>query len=235
MDNNASAIGCLLNILVDPKKALADIRGHSGWLWYPLLINVAIVVGVLGWYYGTADWGVIHQQIMDYISGRNYSPDQLEQISKGLTRGGILAQTLIIAGLFIAVIYLFQALYFFFVAKIAGYEVQGYGQWFSFTCWTYFPGTLAYAVIGFSYLVTGKQGNLLDLDMTSLNSLLFRLHPGDAWFNLANTLHLTTFWVFGLLVFGISQWTRQSLVKSSVIALAPHVLIYGTWTLLKLI
>lgn len=235
MANGATALGTLVNIILDPKKALDDIRGHTGWLWYPLLITLGVTLGVLAWYYATADWDVVHQQIMDYIAGRHYSAEQTAQISKGLTRSGILAQTLIGSLIIVALIYLIQALYLFFVAKVAGYEVQGYGQWFSFTCWTYFPGVLAYLLLGVSYAIAGKEANLANLDVTSLNTLIFKLHPGDSWFGLANTLHLTTFWVFGLLVLGVARWTKQSIGKSAVVALAPHALLYGLWALFKLI
>ena len=235
METSASALGTLSNIFLDPKQAFEDIRGHGNWLWYPLLLTLLLCLGMFAWYYGTADWDAIVQQTMDYIASRNYPPETLEKIRQGLTRSGIMAQTVIFTGIFIVIIYLIQALYFFMVSKLAGYEVQGYGQWFSFTAWTNLPGSVAFVIMGISYLLAGKQSNMLNLDVTSLNTLIFRLKPGDSWFALANSLHLTTFWVWGLMVVGLAQWTRQSLGKSALITLAPYALIYGIWALIKLI
>jgi hypothetical protein len=235
METSASPLGTLGNIFLDPKQALNDIRGHANWLWYPLLIALALCLGMFAWYYGTADWDGIVQQTMDYIASRNYPPETLEKIRQGLTRSGILAQTVIFTSIFIVIIYLIQALYFFLVSKVAGYEAQGFGQWFSFVAWTNLPGAVAFLVMGVSYLFASKQASMLSLDVTSLNTLIFKLKPGDSWFNLANGLHLTTFWVWVLMVVGFAQWTRQGLGKAAVITLAPYALIYGIWVLLKLI
>ncbi|HEX7965923.1 MAG TPA: Yip1 family protein [Gammaproteobacteria bacterium] len=234
-DSSPTAFGSLINIFLEPRKTFDDVRPHTSWLWYPLLLCIGSALLVFAWYYGTADWGVIQQQTMDYIAGRNYSADQMEQIRNGLTRKGILMQTCIFLTIFVVLIYLVQALYLFLVSKIGGYEVQGYGNWFNFTCWAYMPsvlGNLAFAVM---YAISGKQAAVTSLDVTSLNTLLFKLTPQDSWFGLLNSLHLTTFWSFALLVIGFSQWTRQSLGKSAALALAPHILIYGIWILVKLI
>jgi hypothetical protein len=235
METSASALATLGNIFLDPKQAFNDIRGHASWLWYPLLLSLVLCMGIFAWYYATADWDGIVQQTMDYIAGRNYPPETLEKIRTGLTRGGILAQTAIFTAIFIVIVYLIEALYLFMASKLGGYEVQGYGQWFSFVAWTNLPGAVAFVVMGISYLFAGKHANLLNLDVTSLNTLLFKLKPGDNWFGLANSLHLTSFWVWGLMVVGFAQWTRQSLGKSAVITLAPYALIYGIWALVKLI
>ena len=230
-----TAFGSLINIFLEPRKTFGDVRSHAGWAWYPLLVTIIVTVLSFAWYYGSADWSVIQQQTMDYLAGRNYSHDQLEQIRNGLTRSGILIQTCIFITIFLVLIYLVQALYLFLVSKIAGYEVQGYGSWFNFTAWAYLPAVIGYLAMDVTFIISGRQSTLASVDVTSLNTLIFKLPMDNDWFGLVNSLHLTSFWSFALLTIGFSQWTRQNLAKSAGIALAPYILIYGIWILIKLI
>lgn len=233
--SNPSAFGSLINIFLDPAKAFEDVRSHNAWLWYPLVLTIGSAMVMFIWYYGTADWNTVIQQTMDYLANRNYSSDQLEQIRNGLSRTGLIIQTCIGVTIVFALLYLLQALYLFFAAKIGGYEVQGYGSWFSFTAWAYVPAVLGNLAMGIMYLISGKGASLVSLDITALNTLLFKLPVSDKWFGMLNALHLTTFWTFALLVIGFARWTKQSLGKSAAITLTPHILIYVIWALIKLI
>lgn len=233
-DTTASAFGSLINIFVDPKKAFSDVRGHASWLWYPLLIAVLSTVVMFVWYYSTADWDVLKQQSMDYLVAHNYDKDTINRAMAGMTRRGLIMQTCIGISVFLAIIYLVQALYLFLVSKIGGYEAQGYGEWFSFTSWVYLPmviGNIAFAV---TYLISGAHTSTYALDVTSLNTLIFKTAPDSPWFGLLSNLHLGLFWTFFLMIFGFAQWTRQSLGKSALITLAPHALIYIVWILIDL-
>lgn len=235
MNSNASAFSTLLNIFIEPKKALEDIRGHAGWLWYPLLLAVGALVITFVYYYGTTDWDVIRQQQADILNTYNLTRDQINQSLANLTRTKLILQTGIGVTIFIVLIYLIQALYLFLAAKVTGAEVQGYGAWLNFTAWTYFPsflGSLAALAANIAY---GNQSTFAALDVTSLNTLIFKLPIDNTWFALANSLHLALFWTFALMAVGFAAWTKKSIGKSATIVLAPHVLIYGIWITLKLI
>lgn len=235
MEMQPSVFATLIDIFLEPKKALGDIRGHTGWLWYPLLITIGSSVLVFAWYYGTADWDVIQQQTMDFLASRHYGHEQLEQIRNGLSRTRMVLQTCIGISIVSILIYLTQALYLFFVSKIAGYQVQGFGDWFSFTSWTYFPSAIGNIAFAITYAIAGKQATLPSLDVSSINTLLFHLPIDSAWYGLVSSLRLSLFWSLGLMTIGFMQWTGRNLSKSIVIVLAPYVLIYGIWALLKII
>ena len=235
MSTDASAFASLLNIFVEPKKAMEDIRGHVGWLWYPLLLAIGALVVTFVYYYGTTDWDVIRQQQADILNTYHLTRDQIDQSLANLTRTKLIMQTGIGVTIFIVIVYLIQALYLFLAAKVVGGEVQDYGAWLSFTAWTYFPsflGSLATLAANIAY---GKQATFAAIDVTSLNTLIFKLPIDNAWFGLANSLHLALFWTFALMTIGFAAWTKKSLGKSVTIVLAPHVLIYGIWITLKLI
>ena len=154
---------------------------------------------------------------------------------RALTRGRFLFQAAMGGTLGVVLVCLIQALYFFLVSKLAGYEVQDYGRWFSFSVWTYFPNVLAYLTAGVAYLLSSRQTDFFAIDVTNLNTLLFRLSPHSRWFSLAASIHLTTFWWLALMIMGFSLWTKKSPGKSAFIVLAPWLTIYAVFALVKLI
>jgi hypothetical protein len=229
-----SAFACLINIFVDPKKALTDISGHTRWLWYPLLIMMLVTTAFGLWYYMTVDIGWMADQILSTMSAK-MDADKLEQVRHSFTRGRFLFGAVLGGTVFVALIYLIQALYLFMVSKVAGYEVQEFGKWFSFTAWVSFPGVLAPVAQAISYLFSpNKQVSLYQLDVTSLNTLFFHLPMQSHWFTTIYSLRLTLFWTLGLMVYGFSIWTKKSLTKSAIVVLAPYVIIYGLIIAIKL-
>ncbi|HSN18330.1 MAG TPA: Yip1 family protein [Gammaproteobacteria bacterium] len=233
--SSPSAFGSLVNIFLEPRKTFEDVRQHTGWLWYPLLLALGALVVTFVFYYGTADWDVIRQQQTDILSNYHLTRDQIDQALSRMTRTKLVLQTSIGLVVVLSIIYLIQALYLFLAAKVAGAEVQNFGAWFSFTCWAYFPSFLGSIATLAAFLVYGKQATFLSIDVTSLNTLIFKVPVDSPWFNMLNNLHLALFWSFALMTIGFSAWTRKSLGKSAAIVLAPHVLIYGLWIVLKLI
>jgi hypothetical protein len=229
-----SALSCLINIFVEPKKALIDIKGHARWLWYPFLIMMLVTTAFGVWYYMTVDIGWMADQILSTMSAK-MDADKLEQVRHSFTRGRFLFGAIIGGTVVIGLIYVIQALYLFLVSKVAGYEVQEFGKWFSFTAWTSFPAVLAPVAQTVSYLFSpNKQVSLYQLDVTSLNTLFFHLPMQSHWFTTVYSLRLTLFWTLGLMVYGFSIWTRKSLPKSAVVVLAPYVIIYGLIVIIKL-
>ena len=230
---NNSALACLGNIFVEPKKALQDIRPHTAWLWYPIIITIVVVVAWNVWYFSTVDMGWLANQMIAAM-GDKYSGDQLEQIRKNFTSSRFLIFGIVGGSLGIVVLSLLQALYFFLVSKIGGYEEQSYGRWFNFTAWTAFPNVLAYIATAIAYLFASPQTSFYAADVTSLNTLLFRLPMGNPLMGVAASVHLTTFWVLTLMTLGFSEWTKKSLGKSAVIVLAPWLIIYAIVIAVKL-
>lgn len=229
-----TALACLGNIFVDPKKALQDILPHGRWAWYPLIIAIVVSVAFTVWYFSTVDMGWLTNQTLASMSGK-YSSDQLDAMRQGFTRGRFLTFGVIGGSLGLVVILLLQALYLFFVAKIAGYEPQTYGKWLSFSIWTAFPNVLATVAAAVTYLFANAQTSYYAVDITSLNTLLFHLPLSHPMAGVAASVHLTTFWCLALMIVGLSLWTKKSLGKSAVIVLAPWVMIYALFIIIKLV
>lgn len=231
----SSALASLGNIFLEPKKALRDIRAHGRWIWYPLLITIALSVLLTVWYFSTVDMNWLGQQTLAQLSGKNLSADQQQTILNSLTRSRFLTFGVIGAVVVTIILWLLQALYYFFAAKIGGYEEQAYGQWFSFSVWTSFPNIIATIAAGITYIFSSAQTAFTSLDVTSLNTLIFHLPPTAKLAGVAGSVHLTTFWVLGLMTVGFALWTRKSLGKSATIVLAPWIIIYAIWIIVKLV
>ncbi|HET7650541.1 MAG TPA: YIP1 family protein [Gammaproteobacteria bacterium] len=231
---NASALACLVNIFVDPAKALTDAKAHTRWLWYPFVITLFVSVGFGVWYFLTVDLGWLVDQIVSGMAGK-MDADQVDRVRDSMTRGRFLFGAVAGNLLGISAIYVLQAVYLLLVDKLGGSEIQSFGKWFSFTAWTYFPNVLATVATAVMYLFSpGKQVSLYRIDVTSVNTLLFHLPKSSNWFSILQNLHLTLFWTLGLMIFGFALWTRKSLGKSALIVLAPYVVIYGVIVAIKL-
>lgn len=229
-----TALACLGNIFVDPQKALQDILPHGRWLWYPFVITIVLSVIMIIWYFSTVDMNWLGQQTLAQISGKT-SADQQQAILSSMTRSRFLTFGLVFGIAITIILWLLQALYYFFVAKIGGYEQQSYGQWFSFSVWTWFPNIIATIATGIAYLFSSPQTAFTSIDVTSLNTLIFHLPDSASFASVARSVHLTTFWVLGLMTVGFALWTRKSLGRSAVIVLAPWVVLYALWFIVKLV
>src|SRR5487761_1931550 len=117
------------NIFVAPAQAFDDIRGHNGWLWWPLLIMVAATAAFTGWYLVTVDihWMTLQALQQTPLVPSLMSAEQIQQIADNATRTGALTGGVISSLLVLPIIYAVAALYYLLAAKVAGYDVSGYG------------------------------------------------------------------------------------------------------------
>ena len=131
------------------------------------------------------------------------------------------------------IIYTIQATYLHLANKLTTGAEIGFGQWFSFSVWTAFVnvfGTLAAFVV--ILMADSNQLPLQELQVVSLNSLLVHAGAGDPLFTWASSLTLINFWTLFLMSIGYSSWTGAAIVKSTIIAVLPWVLIFGVWGLM---
>ena len=45
-----TVFNAMVDIVASPAKALAEVKGHTAWLWYPLLISLVLVCGLFVYY-----------------------------------------------------------------------------------------------------------------------------------------------------------------------------------------
>lgn len=227
-----TAFGTLVNIFLEPKKALTDIRGHNGWGWLPFLLLIVLGVAFQLWYLSSVD----HDWFVDQLlapKAATLTADQLRDQRARMTPGSMQVFTVIFSVLIPTVWLLLQTLYFFMLAKLGGYKEQGFGSWFSFVAWTSMPALLGFLASGvFLATATGRQISPVDIDVTSLNTLLFHVPFGNKWQTLLASIRLTSLWGIVLSVIGFSIWTGKSTKQSVGPVLTLYAGAFAIWAII---
>jgi len=83
-------------------------------------------------------------------------------------------------------------------------------------------------------LASDGQLTIEAINPISFNNLFLHLAPSDPLFGPLNAWDPMMIWGMVLMVYGFSQWTGKSIVKSAAIVLAPTFIIYGIWIAIAL-
>ena len=230
-DNSYSVFNAMVDIVASPGKALDEIKLHTSWLWWPLLIMLLLASGLMIYYFSWVDFPWLVEETIRGVPAENRA-ESADAIRSFMQPGRSTWTTVIAIVLMTFVIFLIQSVYLHLANKlITGAEI-GFGQWFSFSIWTAFVGvfgTLAAFVLIF--MADSNQLSQQSLQALSLNSLLIHAAPGEPWYTWASSLTLINFWSLYLMSIGFARWTGAAIVKSTIIAVLPWVLIFGIWAL----
>ncbi len=228
-DKTYTVFNAMTDIIASPAKALDEVKLHTSWLWWPLLIGLTAAVGVFAYYYSWVDFPWLVEETIRQLPAENRA-EAAEGIRKYMKQGQTMWITLVAIVIVSFVIYTIQAAYFHLANKMtAGAEVR-FGQWFSFSIWISFVNIFgSIAVLMVIFMADSNQVSSTSLQPLSLNSLLLNASPGSTWFTWANSLSLLTIWVVYLSATGFGRWTGASTTRSWIIALLPWVIIFGIW------
>ncbi len=104
-----------------------------------------------------------------------------------------------------------------------------YGKWFSFSIWIGVPALIGIPLMALQIMTGNGKLPMEDLNMLSLNYLIFHLPVSNAWANMLNVVSLTTFWTMFLSFVGLRVWTGRSAMSCAVASILPYAVIYGIW------
>lgn len=227
--NSYSVFNAMVDIVASPGKALDEIKQHTVWMWWPLLLTIVLACGVFVYYYGWVDFDWLVEETIRQVPAedRAESADAIRSFMSPATSTWTTVAALAIMPF---IIYTIMATYLHLTNKLTTGAEIGFGQWFSLSVWSSFVGLFGMLAALVTILISDtNQVSTQDLQVTSMNALLIHAAPGEAWFNWANTLNLTNFWSIFLMGTGIARWTGASMLKSTIIAALPWVLIFGIW------
>jgi hypothetical protein len=230
--NSYSVFNAMVDIFVSPGKALDEIKLHTSWFWWPLLISILLASGLFVYYYSWVDFPWLVEETIRQVPAENRA--ESANAIRSFMKPGTSTWTSVAAVVIMSfIIYAIQATYFNLANKlITGAEI-GFGKWFSFTVWTSFVGIFgALAAFVTMFLADSNQMPTQGLQVFSLNSLFIHASPGDPLFTWASSLTLINFWTFFLMSIGYARWTGAEIVKSTVIAVLPWAVIFGVWGLM---
>ncbi len=229
--NSYSVFNAMVDIVASPGKALDEIKQHTSWLWWPLLVTLLLASGLMVYYFNWVDFPWLVEETIRQIPSEDRA-DSAEAIRTFMQPGRSTWTTVIAIVIMSFVIYAVQAVYLHLANKLVMGADIGYGQWFSFSVWTAFVGVFgALAAFVLIFMADSNQLSQQGLQVLSINSLLIHAAPGDPWFTWASSLSLINFWTLFLMSIGFARWTGAAMMKSTIIAVLPWALIFGIWAL----
>jgi len=231
-DSSYSMFNAMVDIVAAPGKALDEIKSHTSWLWWPLLISMLLASGLMLYYYNWVDFSWLIEETIRSLPAEDRA-EAADVIRDFMSVGTSTWTTVLAIVVMSLVIYTIQATYLHLANKLTTGAEIGFGQWFSFSVWTAFVGvfgTLAAFVVVF--MADSNQLAAEKLQVLSLNSLLVHASAGDPLFTWASSISLVSIWTIVLISIGYARWTGAEIVKSTIIAALPWVLIFGVWGLM---
>jgi hypothetical protein len=227
--NSYSVFNAMVDIVASPGKALDEIKQHTSWLWWPLLITILLGTGLMAYYFNWVDFPWLVEETIRQVPAENRA-ESADAIRSFMQPGRSMWTTIIAIVVVSFVIYALQAVFLHLANKLVTGAEIGYGQWFSFSVWTAFVGIFG-ALAAFVTIFTADSNQLSQqsLQVLSMNSLFVHASAGDPWFTWASSLTLVHFWTLFLMSIGFARWTGATIVKSTIIACLPWVLIFGIW------
>ncbi|MBU2278427.1 MAG: YIP1 family protein [Gammaproteobacteria bacterium] len=220
----------LIDIYIAPSQAYAKIRGSgsNGLLLLGQLLLTALAFYLF--YHGmSAEW-LVEQQL---LHAGELTPAELEQTRAVMAQTA--AYTPIIAAvtgpIMVLLINAILAGYLNLVTKMSG-DFR-YQDWFGFSVWSQMP--LQLNTIGLILLVLFADTPNLPLDTAnyaSLNQLFLQLPIGATFYTWAEAFNLFMLWQIAVMAVGLRQWCNFSMVKATVFAALPTIIIFGIWALL---
>ena len=231
-ESSYSVFNAMVDIVAAPGKALDEIKQHTSWLWWPLLVTILLASGLFIYYYSWVDFPWLVEDTIRQMSAddRTQGADAVRQF---MQPGRSTWTTVVAVVVMTFLIYTIQATYLHLANKLTTAADIGFGAWFSFSVWTAFVGIFG-TLAGFAtiFLADSNQLAAHDLSVLSVNSVLIHAGPGDPWFTWASSLTLINFWMLFLMSIGFASWTGASLLKSAIIAVLPWALIFGIWAVI---
>lgn len=234
MDASRTALHGLMDIFVSPGQALALAREKPGSFWVPFAAVVLSVTGMTVWYYATVDIDWVVDTLLS-AQGVEMPADQREAAAPYMTREFYMGSSVVGVLLVLAVMYALLATWFLVAARVRGDEQHGYMQWLSLVSWANAPALLAAFAQAVAWLTADSNRIIFqDLQVTTLNQLVFRFPLGHEWYQFAQSINLFLFWTIGLLFFGIRRWTEMTPGGALALAASPYTIAYGVWAVIKL-
>jgi len=230
--NSYSILNAMVDIVAAPGKALDEIKLHTYWLGWPLVITLALAGGLFVYYYSWVDFPWLIEETIRQVPAENRA-ESAEAIRRFMDPGRSTWTTVIAITIVTLIIYTIQASYLHLANKLITAADIGFGKWFSLSVWTSFVGvfgTLAAFVTIF--MADSNQLATHSLQPLSLNSLLIHAKPGDPLFTWASSINLINFWSLYLMTIGYARWTGAELMRSAVIVVLPWVMLFGVWAAL---
>ena len=184
-DSSYSMFNAMVDIIATPGKALDEIKSHTAWLWWPLIITILLASGLMIYYYNWVDFPWLVEETIRQLPAEDRA-ESAGPIRQFMTVGTSTWTTVVAITVMSLLIYTIQATYLHLANKLTTGAEIGFGQWFSFSVWTAFVGVFG-ALAAFVVIFMADSNQLAGdkLQVLSLNSLIVHASPRDPLFTWA--------------------------------------------------
>jgi hypothetical protein len=221
----SSAFLDLGNVILEPAPTLARLKDRPS-PWIPLLAMILLSVAATWWWVSTEDFAWLREHMLS--AQLDAKPEVRAAMTKFLTPTAMLWTAAIGNVVGTLVLNALLAAYYLVAARLMGSAI-GYGKWFGFAAWISVPRLLVLPLMALQILTSHGQLAPEDINMTSLNYLLFHLPLSNPWQGLAANIDLATVWSGVLAFIGLKAWTGRSTGSCALAAALPYVIVYGLW------
>ena len=222
-------------ILIDPKSCFTALREQPRF-WFPLLTTIVSSLIVMFWYFNMVDFAWLTEHMLSRSSQADKASEaQKAQVGAFMTKGLMMWLALIGIVVAIPLVRLLEAVYYLLAGKLTNVQ-QSFKQWFSLTCWSSFPLIFSVLAMAIALLLQGNgQVSQEELQLLSLNELLFHVPASNRWYSLLSSVTILHPWIWWLTIVGVQVWSARSWVFCTLFALLPVALLYGGWALFSLL
>jgi Yip1 domain len=215
------------NVILEPTPTFDRMKEKpKTQAWLPLLILIVLSVGIMYWWISTVDFAWLVEHMVS--AQPKASPEARAAIGKFMTPTSMLWSGGFGAVVGTLVTFALSALYYLVAGKVIGVPL-GFGKWFGFSVWTSVPRLLAVPLSAVQIVTSHGRLAPEDMNMVSLNYLVFHLPASNPWASLATSIDLTTIWCLVLAMIGLKAWTGRSTATCFTVAALPYLIVYGLW------
>jgi hypothetical protein len=165
------------------------------------------------------------QQLRSNPLAKSLTEEQIIQSARASADRPVLQ--MVITGIFtpiaLGIGLMVSALLQLLAAKVTRLKI-GYRRWFALTCWCVMPTVLAQIASAVAlFAATSTQISQTDLQVLSLNSLVFHRQPKDPGYMLLSYANITYIWTLALTIVAVKQWSGRSWLYS---------VLFSTWVII---
>lgn len=221
----AQALPDLGRVIIEPSPTFARLKEKPNG-WVPVLVSILLSAALMYWWISTVDFVWLREHMI--ATQPDMKPEAQEAMAKFLTPTKMMISS--IGGVIIGTLGLIAitAAYYLIAARMIGSEI-GYGKWFAFVAWASVPRLLVVPLMALQVATSHGQLAPEDMNMVSLNFLLFHLPVTHHWASFLNSLDLAAFWTVALATIGLKAWTGRPTGTCVTIAAFPYLVVYGLW------
>jgi len=227
----------LVNIFLEPAKAFRDLQEKPRFLLPLLLVLGSMAVFAMLYHlWVDPEWFARHQEAMVLAGNPEMTRQEIEQMRQFMPGARVMAAfSAIGVFLFLGVMYLVAALYYWLAGKVTGTGI-GYLRGLSLAAWSGMPivlGVLAGLVA--MYTSSSHQAPFESLQLLNIDPLFVQLPLDHDWSQLAKSFSLLNLWTWFLVALGWRTWFKTGWGQAITVSLLPSVVIYGIWLIVVLV